>query len=284
MFVNSLPSSGTYDKLNAMEKSTTSAESGQGISRAMRLLRVIATRGRRGMAFNEIVAGSRLPQSSVHRLLQSLLLEGLVHKDQRTRKYHLGHLLHELGLLALPQFRFTQFCQCALDRLAALTEDTIYLSERMGHEAVATDCRQGSYPLQAISLHVGVRRPLGVGAGGLAMLAAMPPQEAWDIVRANAAYLPALGNVDDKFVLRAIEETRSRSYAYLEDKATRGLAAVGVALRDPHSGVLAAISATAVPQRMAGGRAARIAQAICKEVEAIQAQMAQAAGTSGPLI
>jgi DNA-binding IclR family transcriptional regulator len=253
-----------------------SGETGQGISRAMRVLRVIATQGRRGMSFKAIAAGSQLPPSTVHRLLRSLMTEGLVHKDARTSKYYLGHLLHEFGLLAMPQFRFSQWCQASLDRLAAMTQDTVYLSERMGYEAVATDYREGTYPLQALSLHVGVRRPLGVGAGGLAMLAAMPPEEAQEIVRSNAAYLPSLGNLDETFLLGALSEARSRGYAYLEDKATRGMAAVAVALRDEHTGSLAAISVTAVPKRMAEGRSARIAEEIRKEVDAILTKLPSA--------
>lgn len=256
-----------------MVVSKASAETAQGISRAMRVLRVIATQGRRGMSFKAVAAGSQLPPSTVHRLLKSLLVEGLVHRDARTSKYHLGHLLHELGLLAVPNFHFTRWCQQALDRLAATTQDTVYLSERIGDEAVATDYRAGTYPLQALSLHVGVRRPLGVGAGGLAMLSVMEPALARQIVAVNAASLPALGNLDEAFLLRAIAQARDLGYAYLEDKATRGMAAVAVALQDARAGALGAISVTAVPARMANGRAAQVADEIRKEVDVIQAQL-----------
>lgn len=225
------------------------------------------------MSFTSIVEGCQLPQATVHRLLNALQIEGFIHKDPRTRKYHLGHLLYELGLVAVPLFRFTHECQDALDRLATLTEDTIYLSERIGNEAVAADHREGAYPIKAISLHLGMRRPLGVGAGGLAMLAAMPALEAREIVEANAACLPALGNFDHDFLLSAIEETRRQGYAYLGNKATRGLAAVAVALCDPQSGSRAAICVSAVPPRMTPDRAERIAKEIQREVEAIEKRM-----------
>lgn len=252
-------------------------EAGQGLGRAMRILRVIASQGRRGMPFKAIATGAQLPPSTVHRLLKALLAEGLVHKDARTAKFHLGHLLYELGLLALPQFHLRPWCQEALDRLAALTQDTVYLSERIGLEAVATDFRDGDYPLKALSLHVGVRRPLGVGTGGVAMLAALPPPEAEAIVRENAAYLPALGNLDEAFLLQAIAAARQAGYAYLQDKATRGMAAVAVAVQDRATGSLGAISVAAVPARMADGRAAQIAQALRKEAEGVEARIAAAA-------
>lgn len=249
------------------------AGSSQAISRAMLVLRVISSQGRRGMPFKTVVTATLLPQSTVHRLLKSLVNEGLVYKDVRSNKYHLAHLLYELGLLAMPQFRFTHLCQEALNRLAALTGDTVYLSERIGYESVATDCREGAYPIKALSLHVGMRRPLGIGAGGLAMLAEMPQAEALEIVKANAAYLPALGNVDQNFLLEAIKETRAQGYAYLENKATKGMGAVGVALHDPRTGGRAAISVSAVPQRLSNGRVARIAEEIRKEVAIIESRL-----------
>lgn len=148
---------------------------------------------------------------------------------------------------------------------------------------MATDCRDGNYPLKTLSLHVGVRRPLGVGAGGLAMLADMPQEEAVEVVRVNAAYLPALGNLDEDFLLGAIEQTRVCGYAYLEDKATRGMAAVAVALRDGNTGALAALSVAAVPPRMAEGRAASLAREIRREAEGIEARILSCAPLEGRL-
>lgn len=35
----------------------------------------------------------------------------------------------------------------------------------------------GTYPIQILAVQVGTRQPLGVGAGGLALLAALPVEE-----------------------------------------------------------------------------------------------------------
>ena len=42
----------------------------------------------------------------------------------------------------------------------------------------------GDYPIKALTLDVGIRRPLGVGAGGLAILCALPEAEADEIIDA----------------------------------------------------------------------------------------------------
>ncbi|MDA4183469.1 hypothetical protein NY815_07130, partial [Escherichia coli] len=74
--------------------------------------------------------------------------------------------LHELGLLARPRYRLSDLCDGALHRLADVTQDTLYLSERSGMEAVCTNRALGDFPIKAMPLDIGIRRPLGVGAGG----------------------------------------------------------------------------------------------------------------------
>lgn len=138
------------------------------------------------MRIGEIAATSGLPQSTCFRMLHRLEAEGLVDRDAHTRKYYLGPLLYELGLLARPRYRLSELCDSALQKLAEVTQDTIYLSERSGLEAVCTHRALGDYPIKSLALDVGIRRPLGVGAGGLAILCALPPDEAESIIDANA--------------------------------------------------------------------------------------------------
>ena len=138
----------------------------QSIERVVSMIRVVASRGRSGMRIGEIVTTSGLPQSTCFRMLQRMEVEGLVNRDPHTRKYYLGPLLHELGLLARPRYRLSELCDAAMHHLADVTHDTIYLSERSNMEAVCTNRVLGDFPIKALALDIGIRRPLGVGAGG----------------------------------------------------------------------------------------------------------------------
>ena len=88
------------------------------------MLRVIASRGRRGMRIADVVSVSGLPMSTCFRMLQRLELEGLAYRDPLTRKYHLGPLLYELGLLAEPGYRLCELCGDALHLIADPTQAT----------------------------------------------------------------------------------------------------------------------------------------------------------------
>jgi DNA-binding IclR family transcriptional regulator len=244
----------------------------QSIERVVDLLRVVASHGRRGMRIGEVVATAGLPESTCFRMLSRLEIEGLVERDKHTRKYFLGPLLHELGLLARPRYKLSELCQGALQRLAEATLDTIYLSERSGLEAVCTSRALGDYPIKALTLDVGVRRPLGVGAGGLAILSAMQPAEAEAIIEANA-HRYAKFSLNDASALRAaVQQARERGYSFLDSVVTPGTAAVGVAFAAQSP--VAAISLSAISSRLEPGRREDIARRMHQEILKISGVLA----------
>jgi DNA-binding IclR family transcriptional regulator len=245
----------------------------QSIERVVELLRVVASRGRRGMRIGEVVATAGLPESTCFRMLSRLEVEGLVERDDHTRKYFLGPLLHELGLLARPRYRLSELCDGALHRLAEATLDTLYLSERSGLEAVCTARAMGDYPIKALTLDVGVRRPLGVGAGGLAILSAMPPAEAEAIIEANAHRYEKFSLTTAESLRAAVAEARQRGYSFLDSVVTPGTAAVGVAFASESP--VAAISLSAISARLDPVRREEIARRMQQEVRKLGSLLAR---------
>ena len=88
-----------------------------------------------------------------------------------------------MGLAAARQFDIRGICRPVLQRLALRAGDTAYLIVRSSDEAVCIDLQEGPSPIRVVTLQVGSRRPLGVGAGGLAILAALPTAERQQVLR-----------------------------------------------------------------------------------------------------
>ena len=242
------------------------------------VLRVIASRGRRGMHVGEVVATSGLAEATCFRMLRRLELEGMVDRDPHTKKYFLGPLLHEFGLLARPRYRLAELCDGPMQRLAEFTQDTVYLSERSGLEAVCANRALGEFPIKSLSLDIGIRRPLGVGAGGLAILCSLPPTEAHAIVKANAHRYEKFATFTADFLYGAIAEGRTRGYSFLDGAVTPGTASIGLAF-PPHNPV-AAISVAAISGRLQAERREVIAKHLHREVRKIVALMEAAAPAS----
>ena len=251
----------------------------QSIERVFDVLRVIASRGRRGMRVGEVVATSGLAEATCFRMLRRLELEGMVDRDPHTKKYFLGPLLHELGLLARPRYRLAELCDGAMHRLADFTQDTIYLSERSGLEAVCANRALGDFPIKSLSLDIGIRRPLGVGAGGLAILCSLSPAEAQSVVQANAHRYEKFAKFTVDFLCDAIAEGRSRNYSFLDGAVTPGTASMGVAF--PPNNPVAAISVAAISDRLQPERREAIAQQMHREVRKIVALMEAAKPPNG---
>lgn len=262
-----------------MDDSATPRTGTQSIERVVAMLRVVASRGRRGMRIADVASTSGLPTSTCFRMLQRLELEGLVVRDAITRKYFLGPMLYELGQLAEPGYRLTEVCDTPMGALAEATQDTVYLSEPRGLESICTHRLLGDYPIKALTLDIGIRRPMGVGAGGLAMLAALPEAEAETIIEANGQRYARFASFSAGFLRDEVQRSRERGWSFLDSAVTPGTAAVGLAFAaSPGGRPVGAISVAAISSRLAEPRLAEVARALQQQVGRIEARLAAGQG------
>lgn len=150
---------------------------------------------------------------------------------------------------------------------------TIYLSERSGLEAVCTLRALGDYPIKSLALDVGIRRPLGVGAGGLAILCALPPDEAESIIEANAPKYEKYGFVSADYLREAIKVGRNQGYAFLDSVVTPGTAAIGIAF--PPENPIAALSVAAISGRLDSLRRDEVARLLRQQIRIICGTMSR---------
>jgi len=242
-----------------MDMSSRTPDAGAGtIERALRLVRLLATGGTRGVALTDAARRTGLPHGTVHRLLRRLIAERLVRQIEGTRRYALGPLAFELGLAASTQFDIRSHCRPTLGRLAEHVDDTVYLTTRSGLEAVCADRFEGRAPIRVLELEVGSRRPLGLGAGGLAILAAFDPEESDELIE-RLMRGPEFAPGGRATLVAAVLETRSRGYALVHDRVTRGVTAVGVPVRNSLRVPVAAISVAAIHERMSTAKVRQLA-------------------------
>jgi DNA-binding IclR family transcriptional regulator len=242
----------------------------QSIQRVVALLREIASYSVTGMRLVDLEAKLKLERSTVHRMLKCLVDEGMVYRDPTTRRYFLGPLVFELGLTAAPRFKFRELCQPSLARLAAKTGDSAYLTIRSGLDAVSIDRSEGSFSIQIRYVQIGERRPLGIGAGSIALLMALPDEEIVMIADKNANRLRIFGNLTVQTLLDAVRESQRLGYAFHDDRIIPSVSGVGLAIRDPFGYVVGAMSVSSLSSRLLKGRQDELVNLLSAEVKLIE--------------
>ncbi len=251
-------------------------EGTQSIQRAAMLVRVIASRSRTGLRLAEVVQHSHLERSTARRILKCLVAEGLVMQDSETRRYFLGPLVFELGLAAAPQFNLVDICRPSLQRIAEKTGDTVFLTVRSGYDSVCLDRREGSFPIKTLTLDVGTRRPLGAGAGGLALFMLLPDEAVEEIVSANAVRFGAYNRLTVPALMKMLAHSRALGYALNDIHITPGASSLGMPIVNRWGHPFAAISVGAIQSRMTEARQQEIARIIQVEVRLLEKAMREA--------
>jgi DNA-binding IclR family transcriptional regulator len=254
---------------SAMPDTDSKPTGTQSIGRAAAVLRALALRSQSGARMADIARETGLERPTAHRILQGLIAEGMASQNEDTRRYHLGPFIYELGLLAEPRFHLRELARPAIDLLADQTGDTVFAAVRGGNDALCVERKAGSFPIKAFTVDVGSRIPLGIGCGGIAMLAALPEEEAESILAYNAPRLAAYGDLTASQLAELVAAARSRGYAVNPHRAP-GIAAIGMAVRRADGSLAGSISIAAIESRLPPERSEKIARLLRTEIRKIE--------------
>lgn len=242
----------------------------QALERLIAVLHALAAGPEGGLRLTDIAAFAGLDKATAGRFLGALCKERIVARNAVDKNYLLGPELVFLGLAAERSFDLGKMLHPPLTRLAAKTGDCSYLVIRSGNFAVCYGKAVGSYPVQAQVVQVGVRRPLGVGGTGLALLASLADEEIDRILEENSEVLSNYPHYSNERLLREIAEMRDRGYALVKSYLTEDVQTLGFPICNPQGQCIAGISIATISARLANGRKEFIADSVreaAKEAE-----------------
>ncbi|KAI1694770.1 iclR helix-turn-helix domain-containing protein [Ditylenchus destructor] len=207
-----------------MKKSETSEDAGgQGVlQRAFAVLRVLADAKGEKLRLTDIAARTGQAQATVHRVLQGLVQEGMVEQPAQSKGYQLTVAFFSLAAAAgNHQSTLRSIYRPAMLRLCGMLNDTVFLLVRSGFDAVCLDRIDGAFPVRSHTGDIGGRVPLGLGQGGLVLLANLPPAEREEVLRFNIPRLHHLGFVDEISMRVGIKECLELQYARSKGQGRR---------------------------------------------------------------
>ena len=244
------------------------------VTKVFQVLEAVVSHQARGLAYSEVVAETRLPKATAHRVLKSLAATGYLRFDVEAGRYFGDLKLAALGSAVTSHFDLKHYVRPHLLQLQAETTHTCNLGVLSGDAGVYMD-KLESTNVFGIKLYseIGKRFPLHCTAMGKILLAGLPSTERRKILaRRLEAFTP--NTITDPAALeRELKAVQRRGYALDREEITRGILCVGAPVRNRGGSTIAAVS-VAFPAYIDAERGiAEEIQAVAKCAAAVTARL-----------
>jgi DNA-binding IclR family transcriptional regulator len=243
------------------------------LARSVDILKWIGRSAGAGLRLQELVEQTGLAKATVHRLLGELVSLELVDYDAASSRYHLGFGLFLLGSVAANRFNIVELAKPVLIRLAELTEDTVYLTVRSRYQSVCVDRIEGAYPLKALTTEIGMKQPLGLGSGSIALLMPLDEREVTQIIDANRAALQSHPAFDLISLRETLRQARETGYVYRASTWVSEIGSIAMPVLGTTGTAIAAITISAVESRLRADRRASIVAAMKDQIDVLQRRL-----------
>lgn len=202
------------------------------------------------MSVAQIVDATDLPRPTVYRILQTLQELDWTVRDPDSGRITLGPGLAIINLQAAQHHPVERVAGDLLEKLSRDLAQTIYISVRSGDDAVCVSRIESGISIRTLVMDIGSRQPLGLGAGSMALLAALPDDERRSISERNMPRFLAHLGADIELFKDTIAKTATNGHAIHHGLFISGVSGVGVVLRDGANKPFAALSAAFISSNL----------------------------------
>ncbi|WP_434571184.1 IclR family transcriptional regulator [Pseudomonas sp. Z3-6] len=255
---------------NSTDRNNEKGEVGVGaVSRLFAVLRSLGDTVEGGERVTQLAQRIGLSQPTTHRLLRSLMDEGMVEQDARSKRYRLSLDFFALAARAGNTGNLRELVRPAMLRLSASLGDSLFLLARSGFDAICLDRSEGPFPIRTFTGDIGGRVALGVGQGSLAILAFLPEEERDTVIQYNLPRLKDFHLYDEVFLRTEVENVRALGYAGRNTGVLQGMAGVAVPILDRDGRAVAALSVATVSDRLGPDRLPTVVDMLKREAALI---------------
>lgn len=223
-----------------LEPPNTTAGAGV-LEKAMSLLNRVSAAAA-PMTFTELLRAGHLPKATLHRILATLMREGLLRYDTFTKTYQLGFRLLELAHEVWSDFDLRLAAQDELVTMRNAVGITVQLAVLDGDSVVLIASEEASRELRMTS-SVGRRLPIHATASGKAILAYVDVHRQVELLESHAPKAFTANTLTAVNELRReLDLTRARGYAIELSEHETGVVAVAAPIFDIEGRPIGAVS------------------------------------------
>lgn len=192
----------------------------QAVERALTLLLQVARDDGSGQRLTDLAGRTGLDAATARRLLSTLARHGFVEQDPTSRRYYLGLEFFSLAAAASNRRGLGTTARDVLERLRLETGATAAFCLRSGLDLVCIDISRPANDCSNDSIDMGWRRPIGAGAFGIAVLAALPETEGENVAIANVRRISRAPEQAIRVIRQELIAARKNGFAHTIDPAT----------------------------------------------------------------
>lgn len=239
--------------------------------RAIRILRFLKTR--RSAGVSEIAKALEIPVGNCFALLKTLQRNGFATFDEETKKYGLGFAVLELAGAMLQNMDIIAMARPSLRQALEATHQSSYVAQRISETRLMIIDKEELRNEIRLSIPIGLRFPVTVGAAGRCLLAYLDAREAEHLIETvglHARTAKAIVNVEK--YRRALQKARADGYARSDEEHLPGANAISAPVFDVHgrpSLVLVSVGISAAAPAKSLARNGKTLRGIADELTAL---------------
>ena len=211
-------------------------------------------------------------KSTVHRLAQTLVADGMLEQNPESEKYRLGIALFALGSLVRRRMNLSSEARQDLFALRQATHETVQLAI-LDHADIMYVYNLESTQAIRVNSDIGVRKPAFCTANGRAILAFQPPAAVAAILAAGLVPRAPKTVTDRAVLLKALAEVRARGFAIEDEESEAGMRAIAAPIRGAGGTVVGSVGVAGPVQRLTTDVLAGFAPQVIKTAEAISLRL-----------
>jgi DNA-binding IclR family transcriptional regulator len=220
----------------------------ESVGNALRLLLLLRERSQ--LRVSECAAELGVARSTAHRLMAMLEHYGFLRRDAARRTYRAGEVLLSLGLAAVSGLDIRARARPFMEALRDEVDETVVLVMQEGRNVRFVDAVETTKALR-VGGRVGLTLPANSTSAGLAMLAAMSPEQVRELYPdATAPGRPDRRTPSPARLEKILAEVRETGYAVAYTDTDVEIGAVGVAIPDGVGAARAALAIAAPASRL----------------------------------
>lgn len=204
------------------------------VSRAIDILNALGAEDMKSI--RELSHDLNITKSTIHRLLQTLEVKGMVKKDPTTEKYGLGYNVLELGKNLVESNVIRNVAYSYMEKLSDETGDTVQLALVENDEILIIDTIEGMNEIRVFA-QAGQKYPITYGSFGKVFMSSKNDEELREVLKESE------GN---EKIVKEITEIRKTRVAVGVDTPIRGAVSLATPIVDSDDKIIAAISVAGV--------------------------------------